>query len=111
MYPTLTDNTNAIKTATNAYPIEVRTLLGRSFASQDFLTGATVDSKGNCFAEIVVTNPFCNFSIFGSSVPVLVMRNSVVSSDEVVGGHHAICSSKNGSKGTYSGRIELTFSI
>jgi hypothetical protein len=31
----------------------------------------------------------------------------VVSSDEDVGGHHAICSSKNGSKGMYSGRIEL----
>jgi hypothetical protein len=31
----------------------------------------------------------------------------VVSSDLVVGGHHAICSSKNGSKGMYSGRIEL----
>jgi hypothetical protein len=30
----------------------------------------------------------------------------VVSSDFVVGGHHAICSSKNGSKGMYSGRIE-----
>jgi hypothetical protein len=67
------------------------------------LTGATVDSKGNCFAEIVVTTPFVNFSIFGSSVPVLVIRNSVVPAADLAGGHHAICSSKNGSKGTYSG--------
>jgi hypothetical protein len=109
MYPTFTDKTNATNTATAAYPIEVRTLLGLSFASQDFLTGAIVDSNGNCFAEIVVTTPFVNFSIFGSSEPVLVMRNSVVSAADLAGGHHAICSSKNGSKGRYSGRSELIF--